>query len=158
MQIQKCSHKVIIIGPGLKLEQAGYSGDPRLVRPVLGRHCDVLEVSLPSHLNLSATFSTFCQWYTNRCHFDTAAMDTLIRDDYHQPIHDPNQIGQVCIMAGIGADPVQCWIVYNVPITVGAHTFLHTVCFAPVNDACLLGLDFYGLHPVFWIWERTNLQ
>ena len=28
------------------------------------------------------------------------------------------------------------------PITVGTQTFLHTVCVAPVKDACLLGLDF----------------
>ena len=28
------------------------------------------------------------------------------------------------------------------PITVGTQTFLHRVCFAPVKDACLLGLDF----------------
>ena len=28
------------------------------------------------------------------------------------------------------------------PITVGTQTFLHTVCFASVRDACLLCLDF----------------
>ena len=32
--------------------------------------------------------------------------------------------------------------VHNVPITVGTHTFLHTVCAAPIKDICLLGLDF----------------
>ena len=69
-------------------------------------------------------------------------MVTLIRNVHLNPVHDPNQIGAVCILTEIGADPVQGLIVYNVPFSVRTQTFLHTVCFAPVTDACLLGLDF----------------
>lgn len=69
-------------------------------------------------------------------------MVTLIRDDYLAPLYSPEQLGPVCVLTGIGADPVKGRIVYNVPITVGTQTFLHTVCVAPVKDTCLLGLDF----------------
>ena len=48
----------------------------------------------------------------------------------------------VCVLTGTGADPVYGRIVYNVPITVETQTFLYTICFAPVKDDCLLGLDF----------------
>lgn len=69
-------------------------------------------------------------------------MVTLIRDDYLAPLYSPEQLGPVCVLTGIGADPVKGRIVYNVPITVGTQTFLHTVCVAPVKDTRLLGLDF----------------
>ena len=91
---------------------------------------------------MNATISTLINGIPTDAVLDTAAMVTLIRDDYLQPITDPDQIGPVCVLTGIGADPVHGRIVYNVPITVGTQTFLHTVCFAPVKDACLLGLDF----------------
>ena len=69
-------------------------------------------------------------------------MVALIRDDYMTPLYSQDQLGPICVLTGIGSDPVQGGIVHNVPITVGTQTFLHTVCFAPVRDACLLGLDF----------------
>ena len=69
-------------------------------------------------------------------------MVTLIRDDYMTPLYSQDQLGPICVLTGFGSDPVQGCIVHNVPITVGTQTFLHTVCFAPVRDACLLGLDF----------------
>ena len=73
---------------------------------------------------------------------DTAAMVTLVRDDYLAPLYSQEQLGPVCVLTGIGADPVKGRIIYNVPITVGTQTFLHTICVAPVKDPCLLGLDF----------------
>ena len=99
-------------------------------------------MSLPSQRNLNATISTLVNGIPTYAILDTAAMITLLRDDYLQPLHDPNQIGPVCVLTGISADPVYGRIVYNVPITVGTQTFLYTVCFAPVKDDCLLGLDF----------------
>ena len=103
---------------------------------------------------MNATISTLINGIPTDAILDTAAMVTLIRDDYLQSITDPHQICPVCVLTGIGSDPVHGRIVYNVPITVGTQTFLHTVCFAPVKDACLLGLDF--IQPVFLIWETTN--
>ena len=91
-----------------------------------------LIVSVPDHC-LSFYFPT-------NAILDTAAMVTLVRDDYLAPIYSPKHLGPVCVLRGIGAD--QGRIRYNVSITVGTQTFLHTVCVAPVKDACLLGLDF----------------
>ena len=69
-------------------------------------------------------------------------MVTLIRDDYHGPLYGPEQLGLICALTGISADPVKGRIVYSVPITVGTQTFLPIVCVGPVKDTCLLGLDF----------------
>ena len=69
-------------------------------------------------------------------------MVTLIQDSYFRNICAPHYEGQICVLTGIGADPVQGYLVPNVPITVGSQTFLHTVCVAPIKDICLLGLDF----------------
>ena len=57
-------------------------------------------------------------------------------------MYSPKQLGPVCVLTGIGAEPVKGRIIYNVPITVGTQTLLYTVCVAPVKDTCLLGLDF----------------
>ncbi|MCG8109820.1 MAG: RNase H-like domain-containing protein, partial [Candidatus Thiodiazotropha taylori] len=73
---------------------------------------------------------------------DSAAMVTLVRDDFLKSVYNPKELGPVCVLKGIGADPVHGRMVYNVPITIGTQTFLHTVCAAPVKDICLLGLDF----------------
>ena len=101
-----------------------------------------MEVSLPSHRNLTASVETLINGIPTKDVFNTAAMVTLIRDDYMTPLYSQDQLGPICVLTGIGSDPVQGRIVHNVPITVGTQTFLHTVCFAPVRDACLLGLDF----------------
>ena len=69
-------------------------------------------------------------------------MVTLVGDDHLAPLYSSSQLGPVCVLTGIGADPVSGRLVHNVPITVGTQTFLHTVCVAPVKEACLLGLDF----------------
>ena len=102
----------------------------------------MFEVSLPSQRNLTASITTLINGIQTNAILDTAAMVTLIRDDYLAPLYSPEQLGPVCVLTGIGADPVQGRIIYNVPITVGSQTFLHTVCVAPVKDPCLLGLDF----------------
>ena len=79
--------------------------------------------------------------YTTRAIVDSAAMVTLVQEGYFRKICSPQNIWQVCVLTGIGADPVQGYLVPNVPITVGSQTSLHTVCVAPVKDICLLGLD-----------------
>ena len=73
---------------------------------------------------------------------DSATMVTLIRDDLIGSRPDPQNIGPVCVLSGIGSDPVHGRLVHNVHISVGSQTFLHTVCVAPIKDTCLLGLDF----------------
>ena len=97
---------------------------------------------MSSHHNLNATISTLVNGIPTDDSLDTAVMVTLIRNDHRQPVHDPNQIGTVFMLTEIGAEPIQGLIVYNVPTTVRTQTFLHIVCFVPVKDACLLGLDF----------------
>ena len=73
---------------------------------------------------------------------DSAAMVTLIRDDFLPSHFNPVELGPVCVLSGIGTNSVHGRLVHNVPITVGSHTFLHTICAAPIKDVCLLGLDF----------------
>ena len=73
---------------------------------------------------------------------DSAAMVTLIREDFFKSAFHPLDFGPVCVLSGIGTDPVHGRLVHNVPISVGTQTFLHTVCVAPIKDICLLGLDF----------------
>ena len=73
---------------------------------------------------------------------DSAAMVTLIRDDFLQSHFNPVELGPVCVLSGIGTNPVNGRLVHNVPITVGSQTVLHTVCAVPIKDVCLLGLDF----------------
>ena len=102
----------------------------------------MFEVSLPSQRNLTASITTLINGIQTNAILDTAAMVTLVRDDYLVPLYSPEQSGPVCVLTDIGADPVQGRIIYNVPITVGSQTFLHTVYVAPVKDPCLLGLDF----------------
>lgn len=69
-------------------------------------------------------------------------MVTLIQDKHFHSIYNSHEYGPICVLTGIGTDPVYGQIVYNVPITVGTQTYLHTVCVAPIQDLCLLGLDF----------------
>ena len=69
-------------------------------------------------------------------------MVTLIREGLIGSRLDPKNIGPVCVLSGIGSDPVHGRLVHNVPISVGTQTFLHTVCVAPIKDNCLFGLDF----------------
>ncbi|MCG8112848.1 MAG: hypothetical protein N0E59_18995, partial [Candidatus Thiodiazotropha taylori] len=69
-------------------------------------------------------------------------MVTLIQEEYFRSICSFKDLGPVCVLTGIGVDPVRGQLVHNVPITVGSQTFLHTVCVAPIKDLCLLGLDF----------------
>ena len=73
---------------------------------------------------------------------DTAAMVTLVREDYFKTISFQGELGPTCILTGISEDPLSGQIIHNVPITIGTQTFLHSVCVAPINDLCLLGLDF----------------
>ena len=108
----------------------------------MGRKCDILEVSLPSHRNLTASISVLLNGYTTKAIVDSAAMVTLVQDSYFREVCSPQYEGQICILTGIGTDPVQGYLVPNVPITVGTQTFLHTVCVAPIKDTFLLGLDF----------------
>lgn len=96
--------------------------------------------------NLTASVSVLVNGYTTNAILDSAAMVTLIQDSYICNVCSPQYEGQICVLTEIGADPVQGYLVPNVPITVGSqtflHTVLHTVCVAPIKDACLLGLDF----------------
>ena len=82
---------------------------------------------------MTASISVLINGYTTRAIVDSAAMVTLVQEDYFRKICSPQNIGHVCVLTGIGADPVQGYLVPNVPITVGSQTFLHTVCVAPLQ-------------------------
>ena len=73
---------------------------------------------------------------------DSATMVILIGEDLVGSRLDPKTICPVCILSGIGSDPVHDRLVHNVPIYVGTLTFLHTVCVALIKNSCLIGLDF----------------
>ena len=101
-----------------------------------------MEVTLPSHRDLTVSVEVSLNGYSMEAVVDSAVMVTLIRDDFLQSHFNPVELGPVCVLSGIGTNPVHGRLVHNVPITVGSQTLLHTVCAAPIKDVCLLGLDF----------------
>ena len=108
----------------------------------MSRHHNVLEVNLPSHRNLTATVVTLLNGHTTEAVIDSAAMVTLVQESLFSKTFRPKDFGPVCVLTGIGEEPVHGQLVHNFPINVGSQTFLHTVCVAPIKDKCLLGLDF----------------
>ena len=101
-----------------------------------------MEVTLPSHLDLTVLVDILIGGHPTDAVVDSAAMVTLVREDLIGSRIDPKNIGPLCVLSGIGSDPVHGRLVHNVPIPVGTQTFLHTVCVDPIKDNCLLGLDF----------------
>ena len=101
-----------------------------------------MEVTLPSHLDLTVLVDILFGGHPTDAVVDSAAMVTLVREDLIGSRLDPKNIGPLCVLSGIGSDPVHGRLVHNVPIPVGTQTFLHTVCVDPIKDNCLLGLDF----------------
>ena len=101
-----------------------------------------MEVTLPSQRDLTVSVQVQLNGYPMKAVVDSAAMVTLIREDFFKSVLQPADFGPVCVLSGIGTDPVHGRLVHNVPISVGTQTFLHTVCVAPIKDTCLLGLDF----------------
>ena len=101
-----------------------------------------MEVALPSHLDLTVLVDILIGGHPTDTVVDSAAMVTLVREDLIGSRLDPKSIGPVCVLSGIGSDPVHGRFVHNVPIPVGTQTFLYTVCVDPIKDNCLLGLDF----------------
>ena len=95
--------------------------DKRLVQSDLGCHCEILEVSLPRHSNSTASIKTLINGKPTFAVLDTAAMVTLVRDDFLTSTNFPRTFGPDCVLTGIGKDLVQVRIIYNVPITAGAH-------------------------------------
>ena len=55
------------------------------------RHCEISEVSLPSHRNLTASVETLINRIPTKAVLDTAAMVTLIRDDFMTPLYSQDQ-------------------------------------------------------------------
>ena len=102
----------------------------------------MLEVTLPSHRNLTATVVTLLNGHRTEAIIDSSAMVTLVQRDLFSRVFQPGDMGPSCVLTGIGEEPVHGQLVYNFPINVGTQTFLHTVCVAPIKDKCLLGLDF----------------
>ena len=68
-------------------------------------------------------------------------MVTLVQENLFSKIFRPRNFGPMCVLTGIGEEPVHGQLVHNFPINIGTQTFLHTVCVAPIKDTCLLGLD-----------------
>ena len=91
---------------------------------------------------MTVSVSTLINGCATEAVIDSAAMVTLVQEEHFRSVFTPQDFGPVCVLTGIGTDPVHGQLVHNVPITVGTQTFLHTVCVAPISDQCLLGLDF----------------
>ena len=102
----------------------------------------MLEVSLPSQRNFTASVIILIDGHSTKAVLDTAAMVTLVRSEFLKSVQNPRDLGPTCVLKGIGTDPVHGRMVHNVPIAVGTQTFRHTDCAAPVKDTDLLGLDF----------------
>ena len=113
-----------------------------MVQSDASRRHDVLEVNLPSHRNLTAKVSTLLNGHTTDAVIDSAAMVTLVQENLFSKIFRPRNFGPMCVLTGIGEEPVHGQLVHDFPINIGTQTFLHTVCVAPIKDTCLLGLDF----------------
>ena len=65
---------------------------------------------------------------------DSATMVTLVRNDLIGVRFDPKNICPVCVLSGIGSDPVHGRLKHNISISVSTQTFLHTVCVASLID------------------------
>ena len=101
-----------------------------------------MEVTLPSQRDLTVSVLVQLNGHPMKAVVDSAAMITLIREHFLKSVFQPADFGPVCVLSGIGTDPVHGRFVHDVPISVGTQIFLHTVCVAPIKDTCLLGLDF----------------
>ena len=108
----------------------------------MGRQCDVMEVTLPTQRNLTAKVSILLKGHSTEAVVDSVAMVTLVQRELFSKIFEPRDFGPVCVLTGIGENPMHGQLVHNFPINVGSQTFLHTVCVASIKDECLLGLDF----------------
>ena len=125
-----------------KHQRTRRSSHQPLVPSDLGCHCDVMEVTLPSERDLTVSVKVLLNGYLTESVVDSVAMVILIREDFFKSVFQPTDLGPVCVLSGIGTNPVHGRRVHNVPFTVGTQTFLHTVCAAPIKDNYLLGLDF----------------
>ena len=91
---------------------------------------------------MTITVETLLNGVVTNAVIDTAVMVPFVKEDYFLSISFKGELGPSCILTGISDEPVTGQIIHNVPITVGGQTFLLSVCVAPINDLCLLGLDF----------------
>ena len=85
----------------------------------MGRQYDVLEVTLPSHRNLPATVITMLNRHTTEAVIDSAAMVTLVQKDLFSKIFKSKDLGPICVLTGIGEEPVHGQRVHNFPINIG---------------------------------------
>ena len=107
-----------------------------------GRHYEIFKVSLPISRNLTISVSANINGYETEVVIDSAAMTTLIQEEYFLSICKSNEWGVSVRLTDIAEERVMCKMVHNVPLTFGDQTFLQSVCVAPINELCLLGLDF----------------
>ena len=99
-------------------------------------------IPLPSERDMLLTVNILLNGVHTESVLDTAAMVTLVREDYFNEINFTGESGPTCNLTGINNDPIKGKIIKKVPITIGGCTFLHSVCIAPIKDRCLLGVDF----------------
>ena len=125
-----------------KLQLTKQVGDQCLVSPEMSRCHNVLEINLPSHRNLTATVVTSFNGHSTEDVIDSAAIVTLVQENPFSRIFCLKDFGPVCVLTGIGEEPVHGQLVHNFPINAGSQTFLYTVCVAPIKDKYLLRLDF----------------
>ena len=80
-----------------------------------------MEVTLPSERDLTVPVNLLLNGYPMESVIDSAAMVTLIREDFLKSVFQPTDLGPMCILSGIGTDPVHGRLVHNVPITARTH-------------------------------------
>ena len=100
-------------------------------------------IALPSERDMALTVNILLNGVHTESVLDTAAMVTLVREDYFNEINFIGESRPTCNLTGINNDPIKGKIIKTVPIMIGRYTFLHSVCVAPIKeDRCLLGIDF----------------
>ncbi len=66
---------------------------------------------------------------------------TVINEKFYNSIEGHSETGSKCILRGIGSQKMDGQLIPNVAITLGSYTILATVCVAPIEELCLIGLD-----------------
>ena len=100
-------------------------------------------IPLPNERDMALTVNILLNGVHTDWVLDTAAMVTLVREDYFNEINFIGESRPTFNLTGINIDPIKGKIIKTVPIMIGRYTFLHTVCVAPIKeDRCLLGIDF----------------
>ena len=70
-------------------------------------------------------------------------MISILQEEKFKGMLENHKIIAPCLLQGIGPDPIKGSIIERIPLTIGDRTVhvLHSVCIAPINIPCILGID-----------------